>query len=103
MKFALDTSKVHGDVIGKIDDLRNALRFLAKATESRITLNRMYLHDTEISFHFTVTRRGSFLVCADDTGFEMRQRVQRKSASQIVKHRVSLEEIENGSFMEKFK
>lgn len=95
MKGSLTVQNMHGDVISKLDRLREQLSALAVIREVDIAYNRLYLDDKEIRLNLFINKE-RFLISTGKDGYEVRK------TSHPQKIVVGYEQLGNGSFLDMF-
>ena len=95
----VDEMSMHGDVFGKLDELRVLLYRCAGKLKKVVTINRMYLNGDTISLNIAIEGE-RYLILVSDNGYEVWK--SDKKTSQIKKHLIQYTDIEDGSFLELF-
>lgn len=90
----LDESEVHGDSLGRIDDLRGSLESLARNTKNMVTANRLYVDAASVSINFSINDK-KYLIVSGERGLELA--VTKSNGS--TKYPITFEELESGSFL----
>lgn len=96
----ISDAEMHGDVFGKIDELRLLLGRCATTRKKVIRVARMYLASDVVSLNIVIDKQ-KYLIVVSDKGYEVWK--SNEKTSQIEKHLVHYKNIEDGSFLDLFK